>query len=120
MEKEKKEFDLEGRLLKFGKDTRIFIKKLPRTISNVEDCRQLARSSGSMGANYIEGNEALGKKDFVMRMRIARKESKESRHWLNLADCNNDADLEKERDHLIQEATEFIKIFSAIINKIVD
>ena len=74
-----KRYDLEERTLKFSKKTRFFIKKLPRTITNIEDCKQLTRSSGSIGANYIEANEALSRKDFIFRIKICRKEAKESR-----------------------------------------
>jgi len=42
----------------------------------------LVRASGSVGANYIEANESLSKKDFLMRVKICRKEAKESRYWL--------------------------------------
>lgn len=71
-------YDLEERTLKFAIDIRQFIKKLPKTIANNEDSKQLVRSSGSIGANYIEANESLGKKDKLMRMKISRKECKES------------------------------------------
>ena len=54
------------------------MKKLPKTLSNIEDSKQLTRSSGSIGANYIEANESWSKKDFQMRIKICRKESKES------------------------------------------
>ncbi len=55
------------------------MKKLSRTIGNIEDGKQVVRASGSVGANYIEANESLSKKDFVMRIKICRKEAKESR-----------------------------------------
>jgi four helix bundle protein len=61
---------------------------LPRTISNVEDAKQLIRASGSIGANYIEANEAIGKKDFVMKIKICRREAKESCYWLRLLDMH--------------------------------
>lgn len=73
-----KEYDLEDRTLQFAKTVRKFAKKVPMTLSNTEDCKQLIRASGSVGANYIEANESLSKKDFVMRIKISRKESKES------------------------------------------
>src|SRR5881227_3534252 len=69
-------FDLEDRTFKFAQRVRAFIKTLPRTLANIEDARQLIRASGSLGANYIEANEALSKKDFRMRVKISRKESK--------------------------------------------
>jgi len=59
---------------------------LPRTVSNIKDVRQLVRASGSVAANWIEADEALSKKDFLMRVKICREESKESRLFLRLVD----------------------------------
>ncbi len=112
-----KPYDLEDRTLEFAKNVRAFVKKLPKTIANIEDGRQLIKASGSVGANYIEANEALSKKDFRMRIKICRKESKESRYWLKLVDTNGSRDLEKDRGELIQEATELMNIFGAILQK---
>ena len=112
-----KRYDLEERTLKFAERVRDFIKKLSKTTGNLEDSKQVIRSSGSIGANYIEANESLSKKDFVMRIRICRKEAKESRYWLLLIDINNNQELENERQKLIKEATELMMIFSSIMRK---
>jgi four helix bundle protein len=88
---------------------------LPRTIANIEDVKQFVRASGSIGANYIEANEAIGKKDFVMKIKICRREAKESGYWLRLLDTGEK--LEFQRDDLVGEATELMKIFGAIIRK---
>ena len=112
-----KQYDLEDRTLAFSKNVRSFVKKLPKTLSNLEDGKQLVRSSGSVGANYIEANEALSKKDFRMRIKICRKEAKESRYWLKLIDTESRRDLEKDRTELIREATELMNIFGAILRK---
>jgi len=112
-----KQYDLEERTLNFAKRVREFVKKIPRTIANIEDGKQLIKSSGSIGANYIEANEALSKKDFSMRIKISRKEAKESRFWLRLIYTGNNKMLEQERADLIQETTELIKIFSSILDK---
>ncbi len=117
MSENTKQYDLEDRTLQFAKDNRVFVKLLPKTIGNIEDGKQLIRSSGSVGANYIEANEAFSKKDFVLRAKISRKEVKESRYWLNLVDTNGNKDLEKERLRLIKEATELMNIFGSIIRK---
>src|SRR3989344_7033958 len=77
-----KQYDLEDRTLNFAKRVREFVKKLPKTTANFEDINQLIRSSGSVGANYIEANESFSKKDFILRIKISRKEAKESRYWL--------------------------------------
>ncbi len=110
-------YDLEDRTLAFARRVRAALKRLPRTISNEVDGRQLLRSSGSIGANYIEANEALSKKDFVMRLKIARKESKETTYWLRLIDVGDAADLQAETSDLIRECTELMKILGAILRK---
>ena len=106
-------YDLEDRTLKFAKNIVAFVSSIPKTISNAEISKQLVRSAGSVGANYIEANESLGKKDFLMKIKISRKESKESRFWLELVICGSD--LNPAREKLVQEATELMKIFGAIL-----
>jgi len=112
-----KPYDLEERTYLFAKRVRLFAKRLPRTVGNLEDGKQLIRASGSVAANYIEANEALGKKDLLMHLRISRKEAKESALWLRLVDTGADLKVEAERAELLQEARELVKIFSAIIRK---
>ncbi|MBU0473341.1 MAG: four helix bundle protein [Bacteroidetes bacterium] len=114
---DKPKYDLEERTYQFAKSVRLNIKTLPKTIANIEDGRQVIRSSGSAGANYIEANEALSKKDFLMRVKISRKEAKESAYWLRLINETNKLDNKNEFDNLFQEAIELKKIFSAIIEK---
>jgi four helix bundle protein len=112
-----KQYDLEERTLKFARSVRVFVKKLPKTTGNFEDGKQVIRSSGSIGANYIEANEALSKKDFIMRIKISRKEAKETEYWLCLFDTNENFELEAERKGLIQESIELRKIFGSILEK---
>lgn len=110
-----KRYDLEERTLRFAEQINALVNGLSRNNSNIENGKQLIRSAGSVGANYIEANEALSKKDFIMRVKIARKEAKESRFWLNL--ILPQADKLKVKNALINEATELIKIFSSILLK---
>jgi four helix bundle protein len=112
-----KQYDLEERTFQFAKQVRIFVKKLPRTITNIEDIQQLVRSSGSIGANYIEANESLSKKDFYFRAKICRKEAKESNYWLRLLAMNSNSLIRAEAMLLIKESTELMNIFGAIIRK---
>ena len=112
-----KRYDLEDRTLRFAKQVRSFVRKLPKTIANSEDARQIVRSSGSVGANYIEANEAVSKKDFVLRIKLCRKEAKESQYWLDLIDAGGDENLDEQRLVLRQEAGELTKIFGAILEK---
>jgi four helix bundle protein len=111
-----KTYDLVERTLKFAKDVIIFTNSLPKTTANIEMVKQVIRSSGSVGANYIEANEALGKKDFAMRIRICRKEAKETIYWLKLLETNDDL-LEQKRVVYIKEGTELMKIFASILLK---
>ncbi len=110
-----KRYDLEERTFQFAKSVALFCKKLPRTITNAEYVKQVVRASGSVGANYIEANEALSKKDFVMHIKICRKESKESAYWLRLIKETNEKRFESEASALQNEATELKKIFPAIL-----
>ena len=110
-------YDLEERTFQFAKNVRFFTKKLPQTSANIEDGKQVIRSSGSVGANYIEANEALSKKDFNMRIKISRKEAKESAYFLRLIHETNSQEFEKEGVFLYDEAIQLKKIFSAILEK---
>jgi four helix bundle protein len=110
-------YDLEERTFHFAKAVRLFVKTLPKTIANLEDSKQVLKSSGSVGANYREANESLSKKDFLMRMKISRKESKESAYWLRLIYETNNLKNDSDAQNLRQEANELKKIFSSILNK---
>src|SRR5258708_228599 len=98
--------DLADRTFLFAKNVRSFVKKLPKTIGNIEDMKQVVRSSGSVAANYIEANESLSRKDFLMRIKICRKEAKESRLWLQLFDGGQQGEVESLRAELMQESRE--------------
>lgn len=110
-----KQYNLGDRTAKFARETMDFIDNVPRSISNIEIAKQLARSSGSVGANFIEAEEALSRKDFMMRIKISRKEAKESRYWLGLIQPN--MQQTDDREKLIREATELMLIFGSIVQK---
>jgi four helix bundle protein len=112
-----KRYDLEDRTLNFAKKVRTFVRKLSKTIANIEDGKQLIKASGSVGSNYIEANEALSKKDFIVRIKICRKEAKESRYWLRLIDTCEEQRQENERKDLEDEATELMNIFGSILRR---
>lgn len=109
-------YDLEERTFFFAKDVRELVRKLPKTIGNIEDGKQLVRASGSVGANYLEADDNLGRKDEINKLRISRKEARESRYWLRLLDPGEA--LESERQRLAQEAKELMLIFSSILRKL--
>ncbi|MBP9772015.1 MAG: four helix bundle protein [Candidatus Pacebacteria bacterium] len=113
-----KQYDLEDRTMRFSLTVREFVKTLPKSLQNFEDTKQLIRSSGSIGANYIEANEAISKKDFILRIRISRKEAKETLYWLKLIDVGESKSLASKRIILVQEACELMNILSAIMRKV--
>ena len=117
IQKNKPVYDLEERTFQFAKVVRLFVKTLPKTTANIEDCKQLIKASGSVGANYIEANESLGKKDFKMRLKISRKEAKESAYWLRLIKETNNLDNAKVAQSFIQESNELKMILSSILEK---
>jgi len=108
-------YDLEKRTHEYARRVRQYCKQVKITIYNCDDIKQVIRSSGSLAANYIEANESLSKKDFIMRIKICRKETKETIHWLDLIEVMND--LIKEKQYLINEAIELMKIFGSILEK---
>lgn len=117
-EKHKPVYDLEERTFQLAKSVRIWIKTLPRTLANIEDIKQLVRASGSVGANYIETNESLSKKDFIFRAKICQKEAKESVYWTRLIlETNDELENRISGGQIFQESTELKKIFSAIVYK---
>ena len=112
----KHSFDLEERTSQFAKRVIKLCKKLPQNTINWELIAQLIRASGSVGANYREANDALSKKDFSYRIKITRKETKESCYWLELLQEAN-SEYKEEINKLLTEAVELKKIFSSIANK---
>ena len=110
-------YDLEERTFIFARGVREFVKDLPKTNANREDIKQLVRASGSVAANYIEANEGLSTKDYVYRVKLCRKEIKESRLFLRLLDLGQNDELENRMIELMQECTELMRIFGAIITK---
>lgn len=108
--------DLEERTTDFAKRVIRLCKVLPKDTVNRRLVDQIVRSSGSIGANYREANEALTKKDRLFRLRIVRKEAKETQHWLELIQEANQELGERMRD-LFEEVIALRNIFSAIITK---
>jgi len=112
----KRPYDLEERTLEFAKGIIRLCQKLPKNTINFKLIEQLIDSAGSVGANYREANEKLSKKDFAHRMKITRKECKETTYWLELLkEANQDSG--KEIDDFIKESKELRNIFTSIIEK---
>jgi len=111
-----KRYDLEDRTLEFGKRILKLVKTLPKNQINQRLVDQVLRSGTSLGANYREANETETKRDFCFRLRICRKEAKETIYWLNLI-IEANPELNKRILPLLGETTELLKIFAKIIEK---
>lgn len=107
-------YDLEERTAKFAEDLIDFLKTLTITPINKRIIEQLVGSAGSIGANYCEATEAESKKDFYHKIGIAKKEIKETKHWLRLLARTEPEHKEKIR-RFWQEAHELILIFAKIM-----
>jgi four helix bundle protein len=117
MDQPKKIYDLEERTTRFAESIRDFCLKLPKNTVNNEFVSQLLRAGSSSGANYIEANEGIGDKDFKMKIKTCRRESKEAAYWLRLVITDGSKPMEDKRAALRQEAREFVLIFTAILKK---
>jgi four helix bundle protein len=115
LESTNKKYDLEERTAVFAERVRDFCLQLPKNIANAEYMPQLLRAGSSPGANYIEANGSIGDKDFKMKIKTCRRESKESRYWLKLVITDKSTEMENERTVLMQEAKELVLIFTAIL-----
>lgn len=113
----KSNFDLEQRTTDFAKKVVKICQAVPRNPINDRITGQLAGCSGSIGANYREANDALGKKDFISKLKTSRREAKETIHWLEILMVANPS-FKEEIELLIKEATEYKNILSAIIKKV--
>jgi|AntRauTorckE6833_2_1112554.scaffolds.fasta_scaffold18157_2 four helix bundle protein len=114
-----KPYDLEDPTYAFALETQLFLKNQRWDPVSWPDVRQLLRSSGSVAANYVESLEAVSPEDCTYRLRICKKEARESGLWLRLiSDCNPiDEDIHRALDDLISETRELVKIFVTIIRK---
>jgi len=115
LETQNKKYDLEERTTLFAEKVRNFCLKLPKNVVNNEYIPQLLRAGSSPGANYIEANESIGEKDFGMKIKTCRRESKESGYWLRLIITDESEEMENERAALRQEARELVLIFTSIL-----
>ena len=110
--------ELEDRFHNYAKAVRDYCTKVKWSIINQEYIKQVIRSSGSVSANYTEASDDLGKADEKMRLKIARREAKETIKWIDLILTNENSDLDSDKRILIDEGEQIRKILSAIIIKL--
>jgi four helix bundle protein len=118
-QKKEKPYDLEERKYAFALEIRLFLRNTQWDPVSWPDIKQLLRSSGSVAANYVESLEAISHEDCVYRLRICKKEARESGMWLRLISDSNpiDESIHRSLDDLISETSELVKIFVTIIRK---
>lgn len=105
---------LDDRTKIFAKKVRSFLRTIPYSRYLLSDIDQLIRSSGSVGANFIEARDAFTKKDFIYRIKICRKEARESCYWLELIQDYLPEDKKLLCKGLFQDSDEFVRIFTTI------
>lgn len=110
--------ELEDRFHNYAKAVRDYCTKIKWDVINKEYIKQVIRSSGSVSANYTEASDDLGKADEKMKLRLSRREAKETIKWLDLTLTYEDKSLEQSRAQLIDEGEQIRKILSAIIIKL--
>ena len=110
--------ELEDRFHNYAKAVRDLCIRIKWDIINSEYIKQVIRSSGSVSANYTEASDDLGKADEKMKIKISRREAKETIKWLDLLLTYGNSALEKEQLRLIDEGEQIRKILSAIIIKL--
>ncbi len=109
-------YDLCDRTGLFGESIVKFAKRIPRSPITDVLINQMVRSGTSIGANYLEADDAESKKDFRHKIGICRKESKETKHWLRMITAA-EPNLRDEAAKLWKEAKELNLIFGAILRK---
>ncbi|HLB60528.1 MAG TPA: four helix bundle protein [Patescibacteria group bacterium] len=111
-----KQYNLEDRTLEFSLRIIRLCKALSHDRINDRLVNQLIRSGTSIGANYREANETDTKKDFKNRIRITKKEAKETIYWLELI-IEANLNIRKRITPLLEESRELMKIFASIYEK---
>ena len=110
-------YDLEERTAKFGEAVIEFAKKIPRNAVTLPLISQLVRAGTSVGANYCEANNACSKRDFMNKIGICKKESRETSHWLRMIAKADDSVKNDLWQCLVKESKELNLIFAAVIKK---
>jgi len=116
---ESKPYDLEERTYEFALHVRLLLKQRAWHRVSWTDVTQLLRSAGSVAANYVEAQEAVSGDDFIHRIRICRKENRESALWMRLLNDTNELNRAETSaiEELIEETVELTRIFTSIIKK---
>ncbi|MFN2624026.1 MAG: four helix bundle protein [Chthoniobacterales bacterium] len=106
-------YDLEERTARFGEAIIDFAKTIPQSPVTNRIIAQLVGAGTSVGANYVEADDAVSKKEFLKNIGTCRKEARETKHFLRMA-VRAVPDLKPQARFLWSEARELHLIFSKI------
>ena len=109
----KRVYDLEERTARFGEAIIDFAKTIPQTALTNRIINQLVGAGTSVGANYVEANDAVSKKEFLKSIGTCRKEARETKHFLRII-VRAVPELKPQARMLWLEAKELHLIFSKI------
>jgi four helix bundle protein len=110
---EKRVYDLEERTARFGEAIIDFAKAIPQSAVTYRIIGQLVGAATSVGANYVEADDAVSKKEFLKNIGTCRKEARETKHFLRMA-VRALPDMKPQARILWMEAKESHLIFSKI------
>lgn len=110
--------DLTQRTARFAREARAFVRRTPKTIASMGDCRRLIRSSGEIGSSYLRAENAESRQEFAQCILQCCREASQAGHWLHLLDANLDEKSKELHAELQREAGELEKIFGAIFKKV--
>src|SRR5205823_6381166 len=106
-------YDLEERAARFGEAVIDFARAIPQDAVTNRLINQLVGAATSVGANYVEADDAVSKKEFLKSIGTCKKETREVKHFLRMA-VRAVPDSKPEARKLWQEARELHLIFSKI------
>ena len=112
---QKRDYDLEERLLAYAADIIRLVDDLPTTRAGNHIASQLLRSGTSSLPNHGEAQAAESRSDFVHKLSLCLKELKESRRWLRLTQRVALVASAGRVDAVLAETEELIRIFAASI-----
>ncbi|HYY14348.1 MAG TPA: four helix bundle protein [Chthoniobacterales bacterium] len=78
-------YDLEERTARFGEAIIDFAKTIPQNPITNRIISQLVGAGTSVGANYVEADDAVSKREFLKSIGTCRKEARETKHFLRMA-----------------------------------
>lgn len=103
-----------NRLLKFGVSVIKLANNFPKTPAGFAIASQIIKSATSIGANFVEAQDASSAKDFIQKLSIALREAKETSYWLQIVQVSG-LTSETLLAGIIKENNEIISVLVASV-----